>query len=281
MKLLVCNDGSAYGEVCCQYAAWAAKRLNAQVSALYVSDLRQFEVPAIVDLSGSLGIQPYQGVVGQMQELEKTKAKLIEASTKRIFEEAGMGEKLKCYHRTGLLVDSIGDFEEKCDLILLGKRGENANFAKGHLGSMLERVVRSATRPCLITSRKFTDTKRVLLAYDGGKSAQRALEWISASPLFKGLELYVVSVAEVGDDDDKTLAGLKEVEASLKTKNIKARFEMLSGEAGTAITNYVEDMEIDLLVAGAYGHSRIRELLIGSTTTDLLRRCRIPFLCFR
>ncbi len=56
---------------------------------------------------------------------------------------------------------------------------------------------------------------------------------------------------------------------------------MLSGEVETAIAEYVNNTQINLLVAGAYGHSRIRELLIGSTTTELLRRCRVPLLCFR
>jgi len=56
---------------------------------------------------------------------------------------------------------------------------------------------------------------------------------------------------------------------------------VLSGEAETAIADYVQSAKIDLLVAGAYGHSRIRKLLIGSTTTELLRRCHVPVLCFR
>ena len=48
-----------------------------------------------------------------------------------------------------------------------------------------------------------------------------------------------------------------------------------------AIATYVKDSGIHMLVLGAYGHSRIREFLIGSTTTELLRRCRVPVLCFR
>ncbi|MFT5837326.1 MAG: nucleotide-binding universal stress UspA family protein [Candidatus Azotimanducaceae bacterium] len=56
---------------------------------------------------------------------------------------------------------------------------------------------------------------------------------------------------------------------------------MLTGEVETAIADYVKHAHMDLLILGAYGHSRIRELLIGSTTTDLLRRCHVPVLCFR
>jgi nucleotide-binding universal stress UspA family protein len=47
------------------------------------------------------------------------------------------------------------------------------------------------------------------------------------------------------------------------------------------IGNRVELGGIDLLVMGAYGHSRIRSLIVGSTTAAMARRCRIPVLMFR
>ncbi len=281
-RILVCTDGSAYAGVCCEYALWAAKRMGAAVDVLYVSDLRQFEIPAIADLSGSLGVQPYQGVVGQLQELEQHKAKLIEESSRRIFiEQGGMSkEQFSFHHETGLLVDSIGEFEERAALVFLGKRGENANFAKGHLGSMLERVVRASTRPCWITARKFIEPNKIALAFDGGKSGLKALQWIADTPIFKNAEIHVLTVA---DDlsENACLGHLSLAEKALQRAGHKPRCEMLNGEVETVIADYVDDFGIDMLIAGAYGHSRLRELFIGSTTTELLRRCRIPVLCFR
>jgi nucleotide-binding universal stress UspA family protein len=67
----------------------------------------------------------------------------------------------------------------------------------------------------------------------------------------------------------------------MKTADISASYQLLSGLVVNALSDYVQEAQVDLLVAGAYGHSRIRELLIGSTTTELLRNCRIPVLCFR
>ena len=58
-KILLCTDGSSYAEECCRYGAWLAKQTGAAIDLLYVTDLRQFEIPAVADLSGSLGIQPY------------------------------------------------------------------------------------------------------------------------------------------------------------------------------------------------------------------------------
>jgi len=281
-RLLVCTDGSDYAGVCCEYALWAAKRLDAAVDVLYVSDLRQFEIPAIADLSGSLGVQPYQGVVGQLQELEQHKANLIEASTRRVFVETGglPEERFAFHHETGLLVDSIGQFEERASLVFLGKRGENANFAKGHLGSMLERVVRASSRPCWVTARKFIEPRKIALAFDGGKSGLKALQWLADTPIFKDAEIHVLSVADE-ISENACLGHLSLAERNLKNSGHKPRCEMLNGEVETVIGDYVEDFGIDMLIAGAYGHSRLRELFIGSTTTELLRRCRVPVLCFR
>lgn len=47
------------------------------------------------------------------------------------------------------------------------------------------------------------------------------------------------------------------------------------------IASYVENKDISLLVMGAYGHSRIRHLVIGSTTAQMLRSSHIPVLLFR
>jgi nucleotide-binding universal stress UspA family protein len=56
---------------------------------------------------------------------------------------------------------------------------------------------------------------------------------------------------------------------------------VLRGDAETAIAEYVATAGIDLLVMGAYGHGRLRNMIVGSTTTALLRSCKIPVLVFR
>ena len=54
-----------------------------------------------------------------------------------------------------------------------------------------------------------------------------------------------------------------------------------SGEPERVISDHVEKYGVDLLVMGAYGHSRIRNLIIGSTTTQMIRSCLVPVLLFR
>ncbi|MGH8018234.1 MAG: universal stress protein [Opitutaceae bacterium] len=279
-RLLVCTDGSAYGQVCCQYAGWLAARSEAVVEILYVTDLRQFEVPLIADLSGSMGIQPYQAILGQLQELEEKKAAIILENAVKTVREAGATGEVLSAHKTGLLVDCLTDHEVEADLILLGKRGENANFATEHLGSTMERVVRASTLPCLVTSRSFKPVSRALIAYDGGESSGKIIEFLANSDSFRGLEIQVVTVAG-SIDADTALGHLREAEARLKDAGYNPVCQMLHGTAEDQIAAYVAGNAINLLMMGAYGHSRIRYLIIGSTTTEMIRTCRIPVMLFR
>lgn len=279
-KLLICTDGSNYAQECCRYGAWLAKKMEANIEILYVTDLRQFEVPTVADLSGSLGIQPYEGMIVQLRELEEHKSKFVKESAMKIFHSEGLEARTQFFHETGLLVDSIEDYASRADLILLGKRGENANFATEHLGSMLERVVRAVDKPCLVTSRKFQPIHKALIAYDGGKSSRAALEFITQSELFRSLDIHVVTVDEKRNEDQAT-AWLAEAEKTLTDSGINPQCQVLNGTVEKVIADYAEQTEVDILIAGAYGHSRIRKLFIGSTTSELLRRCRIPVLCFR
>ncbi len=280
-KILLCTDGSSYSHEACLYAAWLNRKTKARVDVLYVTDLRQFEVPAVADFSGSLGVQPFEGMITQLQEVEELKSGFVQEHALKTLRDAGVAEdSITFHHATGLLVDVISDFAETADLVLLGKRGENVNFATEHLGSMLERVLRSIEKPCLVTNRKFKKFEKIAIAYDGGKSCQKALDYLAAHELFRSLELHLIVCTE-GHKEEQATERLKAGEEKLHKAGLYPKCQILTGEVETAIADYVKHSAIDLLILGAYGHSRIRELLIGSTTTELLRRCHVPVLCFR
>lgn len=279
-NILICTDGSSYGQVCCQYGAWIATRTEASLQVLYVTDLRQFEVPLVADLSGSLGIQPYQDIISELQKIENRKAEIIEDGARRALKEVGFEGEMTFSHRTGLLVDTLGEFEDEVDLVLLGKRGENADFATEHLGSNMERMIRATRKPCLVTSRQYKPFTRAALAFDGSASTRRALEFVCASNLFRELPVRLVTVVE-GEDRDLAEHRVREALELAERVGGSLQTVILEGEVEEAIADYVEREEIDMLLMGAYGHSRIRRLLIGSSTTDLIRSCRIPVLCFR
>lgn len=279
-RLLVCIDGSQYGISCSRYAAWIASRIDIEIEVVYVTDLRQFEVPFVADLSGSLGLQPFQAVMGQLQELEKKKAEVTLGQAAKLIEENGYSRSIKKTHKTGFLVDSLKELEEEADMILLGKRGENANFATEHLGSTMERVARAATKPCFVASRDFKPIKRALISYDDSESCRKAVLFVKSSPIFKGIEVHVVTVSPNEKEEDR-LKRLQSAESELQGSVESLNCQMLHGETAAQVVEYVKDQEIDLLLMGAYGHNRIRRLIIGSSTTEMLRGCQVPSILFR
>lgn len=68
---------------------------------------------------------------------------------------------------------------------------------------------------------------------------------------------------------------------TLETAGFEAPTELVPGDAESVIACSVRELEIDMLIMGAYGHSPLRTLLFGSKTSDLLRSARIPTLLLR
>jgi len=279
-KILFCTDGSSYSYEALKYTAWLSNASGAEVTALYVSDLRRFEMPAIMDVGGSLGIQPYQSLISSLQEAEKEKAKLLEGFTKDGFAKNCGKASLYFKNTTGLLADTIEDFEKDFDIVVMGKRGESADFAIDHIGSTLERVIRSSSRPCLVTNREYREIKTIAFAYDDGESCRKLITFLEGSEWLKNYPLHLLSVAEEGEDEGENGAKLKIAEERLQNAGYSVQSEMLGGLPEDSISDYVDKSAIDLLLMGAYGHTRIRRFFIGSTTTEMLRRCRIPILCY-
>ncbi len=280
MKILACVDGSQYSQSCCEYAAWIALRMKATIDVVYVTDLRQFEVPFVADLSGSLGLQPYQSIMGELQQLEEQKASLVLSRAESLLRKSSYEGDVSRIHKTGFLVDSLGDLEESAELIVIGKRGENANFAAEHLGSTMERVVRASKKPCLVASRSFQPVDKLMLAYENVASCNAAIDYFCNSVCFSDVEFHLVSVSKK-DDESGVLAELHAAEERLRSAGLKVICQMLHGAVAPELSEYAKESEIGMLAMGAYGHSKIRHLIIGSTTTEILRDCRLPTLLFR
>ena len=281
-RLLICIDGSAYSQVCCRYAAWFAQRAGYAVEGMYVSDVWQYETSFLSDLSGSLGIQPYEGMLTQLEAVEEQKSKSLETALRAQLKQEGYSGTFAFHHRTGSVAATLSEFEEGPEgvsLVMMGKRGENANLETEHLGSTMERLVRASTRPCIVTSRAYAAPRRAVLAYDGSASATKALHWLVQAGGFKDLALHLVTVSR--EADEAAGGRLQEGESILRAGGWKPVCQVLSGEPGDAIAEYVTQEGMEFLLMGAYGHGAMRRLIIGSTTTDLVRRCHIPVMLFR
>ena len=180
--------------------------------------------------------------------------------------------------RHGALVDVLLEAEPQVRLFVIGKRGEHADVAAGHLGSNLERVVRAVHRPVLVASRGFRPVQCFAIAFDGSPTTRRCVEMVCASPLLKGLDAHLLMA---GNDDATHRDAANWARAQLAAAGFAPALAIEPGRAAEVIARHVAAEHIDLLVMGAYGHSRIRTMIVGSTTTELLRTCTIPILLLR
>ena len=150
------------------------------------------------------------------------------------------------------MVESVEELEGDADLIVIGKRGEKADFAKLHLGSNLERVARATTKPVFVANREFKPIEKVLIAFDGGVSAMKAVDYVARHPLFAGLACTVVTI---GTPSDAVSKGLEDAQATLAAGGHEAEIKVVEGQPETALADLIEAEGHDMLVMGAYGHS--------------------------
>ena len=281
-KIIACIDGSVYSESVADHAAWAAARLSASVDLLHMLGRRGI-ADAPLNLSGSLDLGGRDTLLAELADLDAQKAKLAQKRGRVILAQAaqrlrdGGIETPSELLRHGDVVDTLKDFEEDADLVVIGKRGEAADFAKLHLGSNLERVLRGSSKPVLVASRAYRPIRRFLIAFDGGPSIVKAVDFIADSPLFVGVACHIF----VAGPDGAAKSPVRDAEERLKQAGFEVTIGREDGEPEEVIARQVEDTGIDLLVMGAYGHSRVRTLIIGSTTTALIRSCKVPVLLFR
>jgi nucleotide-binding universal stress UspA family protein len=142
-----------------------------------------------------------------------------------------------------------------------------------HLGSNLERLLRSSTRPVTVVNRAFRPIERFLVAFDGGPAATRALERVCESPLLKGVEAHVLTA---GGDAGRLAAAADQLRAA----GFAVTEHLADGPPEAAVTAAVQEHDIGMLVLGKSGHSRLRQLFIGSTTMALMQACPIPAAIF-
>ncbi len=282
-KLIAFIDGSTYSQSVCDHTAWIAKRTGAEVEILHVLGRRSLSsVPG--NLSGSIGLGARSALLEELAESDAKAAKLgqergraILADARDRIRAAGVRE-VGARLRNADIVETIQEYEAGSDLIVIGKRGEAADFARLHLGSNLERVVRSSTKPVLVASRAFRPIEKVLIAFDGGRSITKAVDFLAGLKGFDGLDFRLLSV---GPEEPETRRKIEEARDILRKAGYVADARIEPGQPEKVIADMADAGETDLLIMGAYGHSRIRNLIIGSTTTEMIRSCKIPVMLFR
>jgi nucleotide-binding universal stress UspA family protein len=147
--------------------------------------------------------------------------------------------------------------------------------------SFAEAVVFGSGRPCLVLPAGREQTRlqgfeRVLVAWDGGRAAARALA--DALPLLESAR--EVEALSVVDDEKAPRRGMDDLEQWFADHGVRAvcRTIVAGGRAADAILREAQARRSDLLVMGAFGHSRLRDFVLGGVTRAMLAEPTMPVL---
>jgi nucleotide-binding universal stress UspA family protein len=276
-RILIPTDGSDYGYTALSYGIYIAPLLDAHLLGLHVVDIRLIQGPVLTDISGSVGLPPYQEFIPVLESgLEERADAIIETFRKRCA-EAGLEAEVKKV--VGVIEEAIIDEGKDADWIMLAQRGEHVHIGKGGLlGSTAESVVRKSGKPVMVTPAVFQEIESMALAYDGSPPAHNALK---LAVELSGLAGWPLTIIIINDDQDLAAKLTEKLDIFLEESTIDHTTIILQGREDVEMLRFTQEGAVELMVMGAYGHNRLRELFLGSTTSSVIRRSTIPVLLTR
>jgi len=279
-QILVPTDGSENSLTAADYAISLARLFNANLRGLYVKDVKILTGPMIHDIGTSIGgMVPYGTFSQTIREMLESQADAALNQVEGKCNKAGVAFSREI--REGGVSHEIFKSSENCDLIAMGKMGVHAEWRDVFLGTTVEFVVRQTRKPVLITPSEFKPFAKMLIAYDGSSFADKALRSGAEIAHAMKLPVTVVSVSEKKDDALETLSKAKTFLESYKL--IVDTIAKGGSDHAGGILEVCNDEEnkFDILVMGAYGHSRLQEMILGSTTVRVMRATNCSILLCR
>jgi nucleotide-binding universal stress UspA family protein len=279
-KVVACVDGSPFTNAVSDYAAWAGKRIGVGIKLLHTIEERS---DVVYDLSGSIGLGAREQLMDELVSLEEKRGRLLMEEGQSLLEQssarivaAGAQPPLKA-QRMGGLLETLIDCEDEIRVLIMGIRGQRSEERDRRIGAQLEHVVRSLYKPIFVVNREFQEPSRVMLAFDGSEGSFKALKMLTDRPLLKGLPCHLVNV-----NQSARFKNTSEKAADLlKAAGFSVTVTELEGTPQEALCKYQKQEQIDLTVMGAFTHTRIRDMLIGSFTVKMLLNTDQPLLLLR
>ena len=235
-----------------------------------------------------LGVAPMAPPIAAAYGEAPMSAQLIEAQMEqareqaetvgREFQAAGENAKLatEWLAEDGDPADVLARYAASADLLVLSQEEQGQA-----IGVVDDLVLGSAAPVLLIPYAGSYETigRQVVVAWNGGREAARAMR--DALPLLARAERVTLVAADLAPE---RRADLDRAATFLERHGVAAQTRALAAadiEAGDALLNAISDLDADLLVMGAYGHSRLRELVLGGATRHVLRHMTAPVLMSR
>ena len=222
----------------------------------------------------------------ELSQLDEQRAKVVNSYSNALVQDAKShiqnhfaDVNVRVYQRHGKLLPSIEHFKIENRAIVMGRRGEDHKNSRINIGSQIETVARGSDIPILICSETFEIPKSYMIAFDGSKTSIKAAWMVAKSPLLKGLKGHIVMVGNHNDAAKQSMSGAA---AELEDAGFVVEAHHLSAaDTVNGLLTFQVDNNIDIMVVGAYGHSKWQQLFLGSTTTEIIASTLSPVILVR
>jgi nucleotide-binding universal stress UspA family protein len=282
-SILIPVDGSDYSKTAVEYGIYMTNIFDAKLTGLHVMDIRLMQVSTFQDASETGDHTLDDSLMTAIEQSLHAKADTILKAFQNQCKVSGFEVKIK--KTLGIVSDVIIEEGKENDCILLAQRGEHFRIGSGGiLGSTVESVVRGVGKPVIVTPQSFMEIESMGLAYDGSPPAENALK---LAVEISEQAAWPLSIIIVTDNDQLSAALTARIEKFIepivedKDRKIDVDTIILKGKEDREILRFIREGSIELMVMGAYGHNRLRELILGSTTSYIIRKSTIPVLLTR
>lgn len=269
--ILVQLDANPRAAMRLDVAARLAVRHGAHLSGLFVLDI---PLPMVMDATGGGAV--LASLIEDMRAAALADAAAAEATFRARCERDGIAHEWRVAE--GMTAEHVTAAARYADLVVLGQA--NPDAAERGASALLDDAIFFSGRPVLVVpyAGTFTDIgRRVLVGWKAGREASRALH--DALPLLAAAKrVTVLSVNPAGGPDHLPGAAISRHLARHGIAAEASRVDAAEVSDGDVLLNAAADQSADLLVVGAYGHSRLREFVLGGVTRTLLQRMTLPVL---
>lgn len=275
-RVIACIDSSPCIDAVAEAAVWVAKQTQRELVLLQILDY----YPAsyhLGEISGVIGFESNAMLLKELAELEQKQSELaLDYSNNLLKHISELIEKQ--YGLTSTKIQEKGDFLEQSfnlldenDIVIIGRVGERAAEKNKPIGSNVENFIRGANCTVITVGEHFQPPKRFIFAYEYSPTCQKMLQRIAKSDLLKLLQCHLLYV---GDHPEM----LAEPEKYLNDAGLEVVSVYRYGDVAQNILEYQKEHDIQLIVLGAFSHSKIHQFFLGSITTTIFRNANVPLL---
>ncbi|HET9845947.1 MAG TPA: universal stress protein [Nitrospira sp.] len=271
--ILVCLNDVERVPVLLHLAADIGAKEDAHVIGLYV-----VPAPRVYPAMGP-GMAPQ--VLEEFPQFVRSRSAAVKRQFETSMETRGIArEWLLVEGRTSEFADAVIEHSRQSDLVVVNQT--SAESDSGIEVDFTERVVMECGRPVLMVPAwgNFADCGRhILVGWKQSREAARAT-FDALSLLRRANTVHIALVESDGSGEEREDVHETELADALARHGANVRIERLrtSIDVGNALLSHASDIGADLLVMGAYGHSRMREHVFGGATRTVLQSMTVPVL---